>query len=201
MQKFYDDISGYIEMHNGKRRIRIHQMVHLGPESYYNRKRRFFLRERMQGFQHYTEGMKNMPKGKGPNRAYQGVADLLGVMVQPMDWGFPTLRVDVDYNEVNAWEKFQYRLMSKVIRMSMKLISKASPEKVWENMEQVLRDAVESDEPKKSLFNAKIISENRERLVVEAVLASNEDCSLVWGGAHKHAFMKAFETAGFVLAD
>lgn len=198
--------------------IKIHEMIHIAPESFYEQKNEEISRDHKKGMVIHQEGVRlqeqvNQEFGSG----YKKLAELLGMTHQSRPV-VPHQIKDVSWENLSPFELKKFRVVAKVAALGIGLITSRienAPEEsradvvdaVKDSFLSVLSSRANTVGPEKGTTKHKglvglvsgMLIDKRNDVAAAEALSTPESVSLVWGKAHAPGLIDTFIRSGYTL--
>lgn len=203
-----------VQEHTGKI-IKIHEMSHVAPASFYEKKNREIKEDYDAGMEIHQEGVNMKRSAQKPRRtplgdSYKKVAELLGMTAQAAP-AVPHKVNDISDQTMSRAEKVQMKAFLGVAetlsdKLARAIENQQDREKIIEKVQiTVLMQHFDMMAGKGfpntvlfKLFDALVLNRRNEHAAA-AALSTPKDVSLVWGKAHAPGLIDLFERSGYVL--
>lgn len=207
IESFIDQYKTYTMINQNNKTIKIHEMIHIAPKEFFEKKQRDFDNDLAYGFVLHHEGIQNVPKKDNDlslMESYRKIAQALKFTVQEK----PTQNVeyyDISWNDMNIAERTLIRSIEKIVKFAAKQLEKnvtKHNELAEELRHSILTMKNNLDNNNTSLlqkaFSGFIVTK-RNKIAVEHALSESKDVSLIWGAAHAPGIIQLLKKSGYAL--
>lgn len=188
--------------HESGKRIKIYEMTHVAPLSFYDKCQCAWARDAKEGYEIHIEGVRGAPSYL--QQAYCGMAKMLG-----KGWGTqPKPRVswvnyDLALSEMPWHSRMFIKTFSPLMNMVVDQLASASEDKKKAFREKGRKALLTSNDSEQSfgqrLLGVLLGNNRRNHYAIKHALATANDVSLVWGAAHAKGMIKLLEKQGYSL--
>lgn len=224
LEKFESALTQNLQVHTLRQQstgkvIKIHEMIHVAPESFYAKKSEEIADDYADGMVIHQEGVKLREQvtqefGSG----YKKLAEQLGMKHQSLPTVPHQIR-DVSWENLSTFELYKMKAVAHVAALGIGLITtriENAPDQesrehlvneVKDTLLRTLSAAANTVDIEKGTTNHKgliglmsgLLIHKRNDVAAASALSTPEDVSMVWGKAHAPGLIDTFIRSGYTL--